>query len=305
MKWNISKIFMFKVNIRVKLWQKIVQWLNKEEENSDLPLVDFKQMCDEIRPGDVLLFEGRSRVSQIIKLLTQSSWTHAAIYIGRMHEVTNPISQFTLKRYYNDAPDSGLIIESMLGYGTTVSALNKYQKDHIRVCRPIGITLNDCTRIVDFVVGKLGTEYNFRQLLDLARFFFPYSILPPRWRSSLFMHNSNTATKMVCSTMISKAFQSVKFPVLPVRNIRADGKLDLSMRNPRLITPKDFDFSPYFNIIKYPLYGLKQRALYRQIPWNENGLVCHGPDDCYLPEKEIQAVMLKKKVEKINKQKKK
>src|SRR3569623_1368950 len=35
-----------------------------------------------IAPGDVLLVEGNSRISGIIKYLTQSTWSHAALYVG-------------------------------------------------------------------------------------------------------------------------------------------------------------------------------------------------------------------------------
>ena len=35
-----------------------------------------------LRPGDVLLIEGRTRISAPIKYLTQSIWSHAAIYVG-------------------------------------------------------------------------------------------------------------------------------------------------------------------------------------------------------------------------------
>lgn len=35
-------------------------------------LCDFNQLCDKIRPADVLLVEGRSRVSRIIRHVTQS-----------------------------------------------------------------------------------------------------------------------------------------------------------------------------------------------------------------------------------------
>jgi hypothetical protein len=35
-----------------------------------------------LRPGDVLLVEGNQHVSAAIKYLTQSSWSHAAVYVG-------------------------------------------------------------------------------------------------------------------------------------------------------------------------------------------------------------------------------
>ena len=35
-----------------------------------------------IKPGDILLIEGRDHISGIIKYLTQSTWSHAALYVG-------------------------------------------------------------------------------------------------------------------------------------------------------------------------------------------------------------------------------
>src|SRR5438105_15307703 len=34
-----------------------------------------------LEPGDVLLVEGNSRISATIKYLTQSTWSHAALYV--------------------------------------------------------------------------------------------------------------------------------------------------------------------------------------------------------------------------------
>ena len=35
-----------------------------------------------LEPGDVLLVEGNSHISRVIKYLTQSTWSHAALYVG-------------------------------------------------------------------------------------------------------------------------------------------------------------------------------------------------------------------------------
>ena len=35
-----------------------------------------------LEPGDVVLIEGNTRLSAIIKFLTQSTWSHAALYVG-------------------------------------------------------------------------------------------------------------------------------------------------------------------------------------------------------------------------------
>src|SRR5258706_13717832 len=41
-----------------------------------------KQLASTLRPGDVLLVEGNTRISNAIKYLTQSTWSHAALYVG-------------------------------------------------------------------------------------------------------------------------------------------------------------------------------------------------------------------------------
>ena len=35
-----------------------------------------------LKPGDVLLVEGNNHISGVIKYLTQSTWSHAALYVG-------------------------------------------------------------------------------------------------------------------------------------------------------------------------------------------------------------------------------
>ena len=85
---NKKFLLYIKAMLRIKLWDRIsiamVKWLNTEKENIELPPNDFKQLCYEIRPGDIILVEGRSRVSEVIKLITQSPWTHSALYIGHL-----------------------------------------------------------------------------------------------------------------------------------------------------------------------------------------------------------------------------
>ncbi len=43
-----------------------------------------------IEPGDVLLVEGNNRISGIIKYLTQSTWSHAALYVGPIDGARKP-----------------------------------------------------------------------------------------------------------------------------------------------------------------------------------------------------------------------
>jgi len=119
------------------------------------------------------------------------------------------------------------------------------------------------------VVAALGSEYDMRQLIDLARFLMPWPIVPRRWRSSLFNYNPGENTKTVCSSLIAEAFQSVQYPILPSIDESGAGKSHLVAGNPRLYTPSDYDYSPYFSILKFPLLAVANADGYRKLPWKE------------------------------------
>lgn len=267
----------------------LTRWLTHEEDDqSGVPLSDYERLSFEIRAGDVLLVEGRSRVSNIIKTVTHSSWTHSALYIGRLRDIEDTDLQGRIRRYYSGDDDEQLVIEPLLGQGTVINPLSKYRGFHLRICRPKGLSRQDGQHVLAAAMVHLGGEYDFRQMLDLARFMLPFGILPRRWRSTLFNYNAGEQSKTVCSTMIAEAFAAVRYPVLPVVRRDPDGNLKLYKRNPRLYTPSDFDYSPYFEIIKYPMLGGDDLALYRQLPWDEEGVVCNASGDCYLPEGQVE-----------------
>lgn len=150
-----------------------------------------------------------------------------------------------------------------------------YNQDHIRICRPRGLSPTDAQKVIEYAVGRLGNDYDVRQILDLARFMLPWTILPRKWRSSLFTEDSQS-TRTVCSTMIAEAFSSVHYPILPHIRRNEETGIELFHRNPRLYTPRDFDYSPYFEIIKYPFVGFDEQPAYRKLPWNKEGLVIRG-----------------------------
>ena len=248
-----------------------------------MPLSDFDRLRYEIRPGDVILVEGRAAVSEIIKTITLSNWTHSAIYIGRLHNIDDPVLRDYIQKFYQGNPDDQLVIESQLGVGTIVCNISKYREDHLRICRPTSITRTDSQKVIAYSINRLGSYYNVRQILDLARFLFPYAMLPRRWRSSLFEHNAGTPTHTVCSTMLAEAFASVHYPILPVLHRNEDGELIMYKRNTRLITPKDFDYSPYFDVIKYPILDFDELAIYQRMPWGKDGIELNDEHDIVMP----------------------
>ncbi len=251
-----------------KFSQWSMNWLTRDGPLPETPLCDFNRLRFELRPCDVLLVEGRSRLSEVIKLITQSPWSHSALYIGRLFDIRNPRLRVVIEANFEGDPEEQLVIEAVLGKGTVITPLSAYRNEHLRICRPDGLSADDAQQVLAYAIGKLGNDYDIRQIMDLARFFFPWAILPRRWRSSLFQHNAGDATRTVCSTLLAEAFSQVDFPILPFIDRGDDGSLRLFKRNPKLFAPRDFDYSPYFSIIKYPYLGMNDLGLYRRLPWD-------------------------------------
>ncbi len=248
--------------------EKFSHWLQKEEPPIHGHFSDFDRVSYEIRPADVLLVEGRHRVSRIIRRVTFSPWTHAALYIGRLHDIENEELRKKVELACQCSPSQQLIIESILGKGTIIAPLEKYRHDHVRICRPSGLSRGDAQKVIAYAVDHLGVKYSVRHILDLFRFLFPWALFPRRWRSSLFEHNALKPTEEICSSLIAEAFISVRFPILPL--IVKDKKgVELIQRNPRLYVPSDFDYSPYFAIIKYPIFPISEITSYHNLPWVE------------------------------------
>lgn len=257
-----------------KLREKLDYWLTYEPAAAEIMPYDFSRLKYELRPGDVLLIEGRSRISRVIRTITQSPWTHAALYIGRLIDFEDEEIQKMIRQHIDTKDNARLIVEGMIDRGTVVTSLNFYREHHIRICRPIGITPADMHHVINYAVKALGQPYNVRHLLDLTRFMLPWTILPRRWGSSLFRTSKGEPESGICSSLIAEAFSSVQFPILPFVKPTEEKGFEVFQRNPHLFTPKDFDYSPYFEIIKYPLFNPDEPLpYYRRLPWTKSGML--------------------------------
>lgn len=259
-----------------KLRKKFIHWLIQEHPHAETLPFDFNRLKYEVRPCDVLLIEGRSVISKGIHAITQSPWSHAALYIGRLHDIEDPHLKKIAATHLKKRENVRLIIEGILGKGNIISPLSTYRDNHIRICRPIGLTPVDSERVVAYAIRALGKPYNIRHFLDLARFVLPWSILPRRWGSILFETPSGEPESGICSSLIAEAFNAVQFPILPFIKEDAKTGFELVPRNPHLYVPKDFDYSPYFEIIKYPIFNPEEPLpYYRRLPWAKEGSLHH------------------------------
>lgn len=220
-----------------------------------------KALAQTLRPGDVLLVEGNTRVSGVIKYLTQSTWSHAAIYVGdAMHPDGN----------LEEVP---VLVEADMMRGVQAVPLAKYSTFHTRICRPAELTPEDAGHVVSYVVSRLGHTYDMKNLFDLARYLFPAPPLPRRWRRRALALGSGEPTKAICSSLIAQAFQSVRYPILPeIKRRKTDphaadhNREILYIRHYSLYMPRDFDISPYFQVVKPTI---ESGFNYKGLAWEE------------------------------------
>jgi hypothetical protein len=214
----------------------------------------------EIRPGDVLLVEGNSRLSRIIQLMTNSSWSHAALYVGdRLAGSNSAHVQYDLNKA--DAIDrQHMLVEADGANGVIAVPLRKYRDYNIRICRPFGISPEDTAVVIDDAIANLGKHYDHENLLDLALLTLPDFLNPLKKRTIHACLGGCTDYKVICSGMIASAFQKVGYPIVPALLPGADVDQGLTgdpygskliMRHFSQIVPRDFDLSPNFEIVKY------------------------------------------------------
>ncbi len=188
-----------------------------------------------IKPGDVLLVEGKERFSTAIKYLTQSNWSHAAIYVG--------------PRGKNEKGEVLDLLEADISEGVRLISLTEYASFHTRICRPLGLSSTDLEHIIDFCHSKLGHAYDLKNVFDLARYLLPVPWVPTRFKKAMLAFGSSNSTQVICSSLIAEAFQSINYPILPLIEKSGDREVHTKL-SATLFTPSDFDRSPYFNIIK-------------------------------------------------------
>ncbi|MDH5528762.1 MAG: lipo-like protein [Paracoccaceae bacterium] len=216
---------------------------------------DFHTLCETLLPGDILLIEGDTRISKAIKYLTQSTWSHSAFYIGDALPAPS------------DGSERPRLIEVMLADGCIAVPLSKYETYNTRICRAANLTDAERAEIVAFMIGKIGLKYDLHNIFDLLRYFFPTPPVPVRWRRRMLAVGSGDPTRAICSSLIAQAFQSIRYPILPnVTVLGEDGDYArreiFHIRHHSLFAPRDFDLSPYFEVVKPTLKkGFDHRSL--------------------------------------------
>ncbi len=238
-----------------RVGQRLAQYLDRPAAGYE-PFTpsDPEALRAALKPGDVLLVEGDNHISGVIKYLTQSTWSHAALYVGPIGERTSGDGEPLV------------LVEAVLGQGVVGAPLSKYQKYHTRICRPIGLTDDDCARVCTYAAERIGFDYDVKNIFDLMRYLFPLPV-PQRWRRRMMAIGSGHPTRIICSALIAQAFEHVHYPILPkITRLESETarREILEIRHSSLYAPRDFDISPYFALVKPTI----ERGFdYRRMAW--------------------------------------
>ena len=119
----------------------------------------------------------------------------------------------------------------------------------------------------------LRLQYDLKHIFDMLRYLFPTPPVPVRFRRQMIALGSGDPSRAICSSLIAESFQSINYPILP----RVEKKTELSdyhysvkviyhIRHHSLFTPRDFDVSPFFKIVKPTL---ESGFDYKSLHWSE------------------------------------
>lgn len=172
--------------------------------------VDPQSLAAVLVPGDVLLTDGSSRMAALVRRVTRSPWSHVAMYVG-------PLEQ---------GPDPRCIVEADIAAGVKAVRLSELKGLRVRALRPKGLDDMLRRRLTDWVVSRIGGQYDLAHAWALAKRLLR---LPLPSRSPGAMGQS--ATRFICSTLLAQAFLLVGHPVAA---------------DPSYITPRDFEAASAF-----------------------------------------------------------
>jgi hypothetical protein len=257
----------------------IAGYLSKPISKPGGSSADTRMVADTLMAGDVLLIEGNTRMSAAIKYLTQSTWTHAALYVGLRPE---------LPRFNGEL---ATLIEADVLAGVRAVPLSFYGNFRVRICRPVNLTATDRERLIQYVIQRLGHQYDLKNVADLARYLIPIPV-PARLRRRMIAFGSGDPSRAICSTLIAQAFGHVRYPILPIISRKRDGDPNRAdqvrelwrIRHHSLYVPRDFDISPFFEVVKP---RIAKAFDYQQAPWSEGNTVIIGDS----APTEIQTIM--------------
>jgi hypothetical protein len=214
---------------RTRLIGALVLYLAKPvKRHSPATTADAQSLAAILDRGDVLLSDGNTRVAALVKRFTQSTWSHVSMYVGPLEE----------------GPDPPCIVEADIAAGVRSIRLSELNALQVRVLRPIGLSDMDRSRLAEWVVSRIGGEYDLAHAWALGRKLLrlPLPTRLPSPTSTMV----ESATRFICCSLMAHAFALVGYPISPVRiAVSPSGTMDYTN-----LTPGDFERAPVFEVVR-------------------------------------------------------
>jgi len=192
---------------------------------------DTGALCALLRPGDVLLTDGNTRMAALVRCLTRSTWSHVSMYVGPLEE----------------GPDPLCIVEADIAAGVRAVRLSELQGLRVRALRPTGLVDADQRRLADWVVSRIGDEYDMAQAWALGRRFLR---LPLASHAPHAPHAPRSVAQgrmqFICSTLLAQAFLLIGCPITPTQI----GIRDAWAVDHRYVIPRDFESASGFEVVR-------------------------------------------------------
>jgi hypothetical protein len=211
----------------IRLIGALVLYLAQPIKSANPQLSSYpKSLAAALNRGDVLLSHGNTRVAALIRRITQSPWSHVSMYVGPL----------------DDGPDPLCVVEADMAAGVRSIRLSELNALRVRVLRPVGLNDIDRSRLVDWVVSRIGCEYDLTHAWGLGRKFLRLP-LPRCFRSSSNTITDST-TRFICCSLLAHAFALVGYPILPEQL-----EVSLTATMDRNLTPGDFERMSGFEVV--------------------------------------------------------
>lgn len=201
-------------------------------------VVDPRPLALLLDKGDVLLSDGNTRIAALVRRITSSSWSHVSPYVGPP----------------DDGPDPRCIVEADIAAGVRSIRLSELNALQVRVLKPIGLDETDRSRLAAWVIGQLGSRYDFAHAWKLGR-----KLLSPNQAHSQSVQDETVsgASRFICCSLLANAFAVVGHPVSPHVT---RGRLDATVEQ-RNLTPGDFERAPTFEVIDPTVRGTRDSGV--------------------------------------------
>jgi len=182
-----------------------------------------------LAPGDVILVEGNTRFASLVRVLTQSTWSHVAMFVGPLESTPDPVC----------------LVEADVERGVRTLPLSELRGMNARAVRARGLDAHACAEVCRRVLARVGQMYDVDCAVELARSL--WSIRRGQSRGRPDPEPVVTAERAICSTLLAQAFEAVGHPILPA--VAQDRS---APPRARVYTPRDFDLSPFFAVVPAP-----------------------------------------------------